>query len=910
MVKRKVSLGGGGDGPRAQTGALPQATQEVLELFFNTGIVFHEVAMPDGLPDVVAGFKVMKDPAGGERYSVRRTAAGEEPDVEISVIDHLHELSNRWLPVPYQLSCPFAVQLWIAPTEDGARALLAIDTREVQGAQGRCLDAALDAGRPFRPLDKNETPAFLDHEGAREMLRRMEKGGTQKAAFKLAALLEAVAPLLPRLRFAAVDASAPIDVSLVLDFGNSRTMGVLVEAREKGLFGIPLELRSSANPLQTSGDAFDSRVTFLPSAFDRQTHAVAVADSFAAPSLVKMGREALDRALETPHRYLCTLSGPKRYLWDERPTDERWHFAVAHEGEHRPIFGRLLKYVVEEQGGLALREDGPQAPADPRYPPRTVMLFAMVEIISQAIAQINSVKYRAFQGKDANPRVLRHVAVTFPSAMREEEKQVYEGLVRNAAWVTGHILGVAPHHRPNYDAQTQAFEPFLFVDEALAAQMVYVYQETAHAFSGSFEELQAVYGRKGQSLRVASIDIGGGTSDVMIAEYTDRQPGTGTSLVIKKLFQDGIGIAGDEVCRGLVEDVIFAQILAQMPSPQGKAKLAALFGEGDAGHGAAWRTLRAKLVPYFWLPLARCWWALAEGFEIPDHNPEKLYLVPHVFETFGHPWSPSIVDEADRFLTAQVPDFPGLANLFFRFDRAAAEQAIQGVLREPLRKYADIIAQFDVDILVLAGRTSALGCVRDLFVKEMPVAPPRIKLMSDYEVGEWYPSRWQEGGRIKDPKSTVTAGAAVLHLAAKNKLPGFMLDEIQPAPMAPIYGLYQDSEPHIARTNELFRKGKQSEPMLYTAGMMIGFRNVDSEQMDGSPLFEVRPATKDVERALLEDRVNLVFGAAQDGRITVTQATSMRGLYTYSPEDFVLALKTITQDRYWLDTGVFKNVGR
>jgi len=190
MVKRKVSLGGGGDAPRAQAGVVPPASQEVLELFFNTGIVFHEVAMPPELPDVVAGFKVMKDPAGvmpgpgqQEKYSVRRTGAGEEPDVEISVIDHLPELSNRWLPVPYQLSCPFVVQLWLAPEEEGVRALLAIDTREAAGAQSRHLDAALDAGRPFRPLDKNETPAFLDHADTREMLRRMEKGGVQKAAF-------------------------------------------------------------------------------------------------------------------------------------------------------------------------------------------------------------------------------------------------------------------------------------------------------------------------------------------------------------------------------------------------------------------------------------------------------------------------------------------------------------------------------------------------------------------------------------------------------------------------------------------------------------------------------------------------------------------------------------------------------
>src|SRR5260221_9488921 len=312
MVKRKVGLGGDGGAARSTTARASVATTEVLELFFNTGVVYHEVTMPEELPDVVAGFKVMKDPAGGERYSVRRTDPGEEPDVEISVHDHLHELANRWLPVPYQLSCPYAVQMRVALGEGGpagARVLLAIDTLEKTGAQAKHLDAALDAGRPFRPLDRTETATFLDHTETREMLRRMEKAGIQKAAFKLAALYEALAPILPRLRFAALDASGPIDVSLVLDLGNSRTTAVLVEARDQGVFAIPLELRSASNPFVVEGDAFDSRVTFLPSAFDRQTHPVAVGDSFAMPSIVKMGREALDRALETPHRYLCTLSG-------------------------------------------------------------------------------------------------------------------------------------------------------------------------------------------------------------------------------------------------------------------------------------------------------------------------------------------------------------------------------------------------------------------------------------------------------------------------------------------------------------------------------------------------------------------------------------------------------------------------
>jgi hypothetical protein len=913
MVKRKVSLDSG-EGPKRGPSAARELSEEVLELFFNTGVVFHSLGEVE-LPDIVSGFVVLNE--GG----VRRAAPGEEPDVEISALEHVAQLSHRWLPVPYQLSCPHAVQVWLGGEDPRApKVLLAVDTLEARGSGGRWLDAALDADRPFRPLDKNECAAFMDHAETRELLRKLEKAGIERVPFKLAALLETLGPVLPRIRLARTESRSPIPVSLVLDLGNSRSTAVLVEAREKGLFAVPLEIRSSVDPLAVSDETFDSRVTFLPPPFDKSVFPVAVGDSFSLPSIVRMGREALDRALETPHRYACTLSGPKRYLWEGRPADERWHFAQKQDGEYKTIFGRVLKHLSDDADGILLRADGPSTPADPRYAPRAMMLFALVEILGQAYAEINSPRYRAFQGKEANPRTLKHVVITYPSAMRDEEKEVYEALVRNAVLLVCHVLNVPPEHRPNWipEGGPQGtpssgiggrFEPFLFVDEALAAQMVYLYQEIAENFAGSMEEFVSVYARDKSRIRIASVDIGGGTSDVMIAEYEDKLPGTGTSLAVKKLFQDGVGIAGDEVCRAILEDIVFVQLLQQLPSNAARTKIVHLFGEGDAGHGAAWRTLKAKLVPYFWLPLARCYWAIAEGHEIPDHTKEKLYSVADVIDLFpASAWSMTVLAEADKFLGSAVPEFPGLINFFFRFDREETERTIEGVLREPLRRYADILAQFDVDLVVLAGRTSALRCIHELFRSEVPVAPPRIKTMSSYRVGDWYPSKWREAGLIKDPKSTVCAGATVLHLASKNRLFGFLLDTVEDLQQKPIYGLYQETEPHIQRQNELFRKTKTSSPFVYTAGMTIGFRNVDSEEMEGSPLFEVRPTSKDVEQALLEDRVSLTFELDAKGKIAIKDVVSQRGVYQFSNEDFELALKTLTTDRYWLDTGVFKNI--
>lgn len=921
---KKISLSGASQ-PRQSSPLVVTPTQEVLELFFNTGIAYHPLTIAGELPDVVASFVVMKDPQGGQAVSVRRAAPAEDPDVEISFLEHLSSFARMWIPVPYQLSCAHSVQVYLAPTggrRGAVKAMLAIDTLEHPDTQGRFLDRKLDEGRPFRPLDREETGGFLDQPVVKEFVRRLERAGVDAAPFKLSALYEILQPYLPRIRFSRIEMPAPagtggaaqlshgaepIDVSLIVDFGNSRTTAVLVEARDKGLLSIPLALRSSSDPFTVTEEAFDSRVAFLPSPFEDTSVPLGTGEGFTLPTIARLGREALDRALETPHRYVCSLSSPKRYLWADVQNDDRWYFAAKQQGEYRTVSGRLLKYIVEEGGGALLRQDGPSAPPEPRYAPRTMMLFAFAEILTQAYSQIASMDYRRFQGKEGNPRVLRHVVLTYPSAMRAEEKEVYETLVKNAAALVAYLYNIPEDRRPNGGAD----EKFLFIDEAQAAQMVFLYQEVAETFSGSMEDFVKVYGDDKGKVRIASVDIGGGTTDVMVAEYGDLLAGSGTSLTIQQLFQDGVNVAGDEVCRALVEEILVPQILAQIEAPAARAAFIHLFAEGDAGHGASWRTLKAKLVPYFWLPLARCLWGVAEGFEIPGHVEGRAYGVDDVMTLFeGSTFSTAVLAEVDKFLEEVAPGFPGLRNVFFKFDRQEIERVIQDALREPLRRYSDILAQFEVDILVLAGRASALKCVRDLFLAELPVTPPRIKSMSSYRVGDWYPSKWRHNGVIRDPKSTVTAGATVLHMAAKNRLAGFMLDRIDPAPQKPIIGLYQESEPHIGRDSELFRDAETSAPIAYTSFMRLGFRNVDSPEMDASPLFEVLPSTPEAERALLRERVGLVFGRDKKGHVSIVDVKGQKNGHPFTTADFRLRLKTLTSDRYWLDTGVFRNIVR
>jgi hypothetical protein len=304
------------------------------------------------------------------------------------------------------------------------------------------------------------------------------------------------------------------------------------------------------------------------------------------------------------------------------------------------------------------------------------------------------------------------------------------------------------------------------------------------------------------------------------------------------------------------------------------------------------------------MPLARCYWSILEGKATAGDVP--VYVLDDLPKAFGLATPSSVfLEEADAQIRAQVPSFPGFRNVMLRFDRDEARQAALSVLREPLRKYADILSQFDVDVVVLAGRTTNLHVVEELLLAELPVLPTRLVKLGTYKVGDWYPSKWREHGMVKDPKSAVAAGAAIYHLAMQNRLRGFLLDDVSVTPMRPIYGLWRDDEPHLVKADELFADGVVSKPFAYTHGMRIGVRYVDSEEMDGSPLYEVLPASPDMDRALLDDRALLRFALTGEGQIVVKEVVSQRGKFGFEPTDFQLRLRTSREEKYWLDTGVF-----
>ena len=143
---------------------------------------------------------------------------------------------------------------------------------------------------------------------------------------------------VPTVEFADIFSSygrrEPVGVSLVLDVGNSRMCGVLVEDAPGSSYAdvsqtYRLELRDLSRIERVYSEPFESRVEFAATDFGPIQHASrsgrTTREAFWWPSPVRVGPEAARLAAKTDGTEGASgLSSPKRYLWDGAPRIQPW----------------------------------------------------------------------------------------------------------------------------------------------------------------------------------------------------------------------------------------------------------------------------------------------------------------------------------------------------------------------------------------------------------------------------------------------------------------------------------------------------------------------------------------------------------------------------------------------------------
>lgn len=757
------------------------------------------------------------------------------------------------------------------------------------------------------------------------------------------------------------DVLEPIPVDLVLDVGNSRTCGILVEdhpQQENGLKNrYELALRDLSLPERVYAEPFESRLEFAQVLLGKEHFACQSGrnDAFVWPTIARVGPEAARLAGARRGTEGSTgLSSPKRYLWDEDRYRPGWRFNVSIVGSEIEPHATQAPFsnLVNEAGEAlyTLEEDERMPVFLPHYSRSALMTFMLAEVLAQALGQINSPAQRLKQGDPEKARHLRSIILTVPPSMPKPERDIFAERMRQALALVWKALGWhGEDEQPgavDEAGRSLAWPPFPSVhtqwDEATCAQVVYVYSESKEHFGGRPEDFfRAIRKRRngaadgnGKRITLASIDIGGGTTDLVVNDYRlDEGAGANVYILPEQRFRDGFKVAGDDLLLEVVQKIVVPAIEDALrehgvndPSPL----LSRLIGSESSS--VQENTLRQQLALQVLYPLGLRILKDYEAYDSIARAPKQTLPVRDLLNGRDPPSDMVVryfaagvrrevaLDRGDfDLLDVLVPIDLNRLHGFFLEDQFEICKTVQAL--------SEVVHLYDCDVLLLSGRPSRLPGIQALFRALLPVPPDRIVPLHGYRAGTWYP--FHRNGRIDDPKTAAAVGAMICKVGGERRIPNFNFraNAISAYSTVRNVGL-MDQNMIIKDADVYFRDVRLDDPEYQLpdrpvdvrARMVLGFRQLDSERWGASPLYLLDLSDRAKEKLAEADRRSAFGSSGRESpvvKVYLEQDRTRRGerfriRNVEAPglgrSDVKLRLNTLNtvglgETDYWLDTG-------
>lgn len=749
-------------------------------------------------------------------------------------------------------------------------------------------------------------------------------------------------------------APTPIDVDLVLDLGNSRTCGLIVEthpdeASADVTQAVKLDLRDLSRPEFVYADPFDSRIEFNQAKFGWDDISILSgrADAFGWPTVTRVGDEASRLSANRRGSEGKTgMSSPKRYLWDMEPRNDSWRFNSPNPRDHAAFAtGAEFTTLVNDAGEpLHAIPASDTLAGDRRFPAMRalyarshLMTFALAEIFLHAQVMMNAPSHRLRRGAADLPRRLRRIIMTMPTGMPLAERQILVKRAEAARDLIQICLGAAEVDdapdapapvKPTADGQPLP-EIMIQWDEASATQAAYLYAQVASNYAG---DARAFFKRMRQPLRpdgadadeafrLATLDIGGGTSDLAITAYAVDGQGANVTLYPKPLLREGIPVAGDDIVRQVIVEHVVERI-RQGLEEAGLGERAdylvdQLFG-GDRGDmHISEQVRRQKFAANIGHPIALAMigayerWerlggdAIAEPIAIADVAPAGA--------------ADALIDELDAEIAKHgAVDFT-LRDLHFPVDLKDIDRTVRSVMKDVLDAFAELVNRMGADMLILSGRPSRMPALFDLIAESSALPPNRILPLHRFRVGQWYPFRDFEA-KIADPKTTAAVGAMIC-LMGEGRLRDFnyRADFLKPQSTARYFGKL-DRDNRLAE-EDVYVSDMQLDdpdyelpeaPFEFRGPMALGARQFAADWWPATRLYSIDYASPEAAaklNAVTPLKVQLKRASGR-GRKGVVDAFDISRIVDVNDRnvptrELKLWLQTIDQtDGFWLDTGV------
>lgn len=765
--------------------------------------------------------------------------------------------------------------------------------------------------------------------------------------------------ILPKITLYSNQNVAYAKVDLVVDIGNSRTCAVLFDNGDFTKMS-PLELQDFTTPvlnyeLNKHRDSFDMRLAFREADFGGKL-GIENSRQFIYPSMIRLGKEAnrlIHKAtnMNTGAEKTSTFSSPKRFLWDTKPQKQEWEFVQLDGETAKPIYIEGISEQLNMDGSLNTTGDGGILM---HYSRRALMTFAFLEILAQANMQINSYEQRNHWGNESMPRQIGRIIVTCPTAMSRIEQVSLRKCAEDAAIMLDRFFN--NEYRKEID-EREAVEKVQVIpsaknlslkeertewiyDEATAAQFVFLYAEIYQRYMKNVKEYFDLYGKirkdledyDKKSLTIGSVDIGAGTTDVMIAAYKYEDSGE-CNLTPVPIFWESFYEAGDDLLKKLIQQLVlegkFSPIEKKIQDTnKNPVELMQPFLGTDVGVSFRNRQLRSDFNLQVSVPV------VLHFLELLKENKVESQILSFS-DIFGNnPPTQSVLNHFRQHFSFE------LESLHWQYERNVVAAIVEKTFDSLTGKISSLLSYYDCDIVLLSGRPTSLKPLTDLFLKHYAISPNRLKTMNDYRVGRWYPEdkrhKFIDGnGKFINPKSIITTGAMIGHIAENGGMNGFSLNlkELKEKllPTTHYFGRLNDQlkfidtiiSPDINRvkvevTSLPFRIGvRQLDTSAYPSRPFYTFDfndykiedrvkgRLDNEN-DVNAVQRGVEAEKEKIQKKMPLKVTIERDKNEDLELLRIEGIEDREGNSLSPNFFLLQVQSISEpENFWLDSGIF-----
>src|SRR5690554_1211449 len=586
------------------------------------------------------------------------------------------------------------------------------------------------------------------------------------------------------------DEAKKIPVDLVVDVGNSATCALIFENQNDAGFDFSrvkkLLVQDYSNPFKQYQNPFPMNLIFKKASFGDVKEDKYHNNKFVVPSFVRIGYEAEELInqfsinLDLGREIKSYNSSPKRYLWDVSPAEVEWEFAPDKDKKVNRVELSGISEQLKSDGSLVTKGDvfGSKS----LFSKSSLMKFVFLEALTHAYVQINSYEFRKEHGNLTTPRSLRRITISCPTAMIQYEQIALREAAVEACKLLNNYFSL--YYDSMFDSKTWFEMPEIIpsiedlkknldqledrkdwsYDEATSNQLVFLYSLLAKKLRGNNYVLKNYIFKNKEKLTIGSIDIGAGTSDVMIADYNLNAQNNSIELKPSPIYWDSFKLAGDDLMKQLIQNIVI-QGKIENTSDDGctgviqnklkdlgmndadiSNKLNGFFGQDSNKIALVGKLMRKAFIKQVATPIATYY------LESANSDETEIKTFEEITET--HFKNDELIKYFEKYFGFNFLE------LKWTIQSKKVEQIVNSVFDGMVKKLGVILNHYRCDYVVLSGRPSKLNSLESLFLKYLNIPKNNLINLNTYWIGKWYPFA-DERGFVEDSKTMVAVGSMI-----------------------------------------------------------------------------------------------------------------------------------------------------